>query len=151
MVYAVSILPFLYFKSALIDPTFNLFIFLAIYFLAQMTESWEFVPSSRRKKRRFRAMRLSGLFMGLAILTKGPVALFLFSLVFVAYFIISRFRRIVRLNEAIVMLVSMGLVLGMWILFYVQQEGWAFFGAFLQRHFEPVSYTHLTLPTILRV
>ena len=136
MVYAVSMLPFLYFKSALIDPTFNLFTFLAIYFLAQMTESWEFVPSNRRKKRRFRAMRLCGLFMGLAILTKGPVALFLFSLVFVAYFIISRFRRIVGLNEAIVMLVSMGLVLGIWTLLYVQQEGWAFFGAFVQRHFE---------------
>ena len=136
MVYAVSILPFLYFKSALIDPTFNLFIFLAIYFLAQMTESWEFVPSNRRKKRRFRAMRLCGLFMGLAILTKGPVALFLFCLVFVAYFIISRFRRIVGLNEAIVMFVSMCLVLGIWTLLYVQQEGWAFFGAFLQRHFE---------------
>ena len=136
MVYAVSMLPFLYFKSALIDPTFNLFIFLAIYFLAQMTESWEFVPTSRRKKRRFRAMRLCGLFMGLAMLTKGPVALFLFSLVFAAYFIMSRFRRIVRINEAIMMLVSMSLVLGIWTLLYVQQEGWAFFGAFLQRHFE---------------
>ena len=136
MVYAVSMLPFLYFKSALIDPTFNLFIFLAIYFLAQMTESWEFVPSNQRRKRRFRAMRLCGLFMALAILTKGPVALFLFGLVFIAYFVVSRFRRIVRLNEAIMMLVSMGLVLGIWILLYVQQEGWAFFGAFLQRHFE---------------
>ena len=136
MLYAVSMLPFLYFKSALIDPTFNLFIFLAIYFLAQMTESWEFVPSNRRKKRRFRAMRLCGLFMGLAILTKGPVALFLFSLVFVAYFIMSMFRRIVRLNEAIMMFVSMGFILGIWTLIYVQQEGWAFFGAFLKRHFE---------------
>ena len=81
-------------------------------------------------------MRLCGLFIGLAILTKGPVALFLSGLVFIAYFVMSRFRRIVRLNEAIMMLVSMGLVLGIWTLFYVQQEGWAFFGAFLQRHFE---------------
>ena len=99
-----------------------------------MTESWEFVPSNQRKKRRFRAMRLCGLFMGLAMLTKGTVALFLFCLVFVAYFIISRFRRIIRLSEAIMMLVSMGLVLSIWTLLYVQQEGGTFFGAFLQRH-----------------
>ena len=134
MVYAISILPFLYFKSALIDPTFNLFVFLSIYFLAQMTESWEFVPSNQRKKRRFRATRLCGLFVGLAMLTKGTVALFLFCLVFVAYFIISRFRRIIRLSEAIMMLVSMGLILSIWTLLYVQQEGGTFFGAFLQRH-----------------
>ena len=31
MVYAGSLLPFLYFKSGIIDPWFNLFIFLGIY------------------------------------------------------------------------------------------------------------------------
>src|SRR6478672_10102188 len=38
MVYAGSFLPHFYFKSGIIDPWFNLFIFLGIYFLAKLTE-----------------------------------------------------------------------------------------------------------------
>jgi 4-amino-4-deoxy-L-arabinose transferase-like glycosyltransferase len=69
-----SILPFLYFKSGIIDPYFNFFIFLGLFFLIQYL--W--------KKREERGIYLSkgpvtywvmaAIFTGLGILTKGPVA-----------------------------------------------------------------------------
>jgi len=71
IVYAGSILPFFYFKSGIIDPWFNLFILSGIYFGASYL-----VLNERRS---LYAM-LSGLSIGLAILTKGPVALLLFGL-----------------------------------------------------------------------
>ena len=39
LLYACSILPFIYFKSGIIDPWFNLFIFLGIYTISSFTRS----------------------------------------------------------------------------------------------------------------
>ena len=71
VLYGGSILPFIYFKSGIIDPWFNLFIFLGIY------QCYLYVISDKN-----RTLKLAGsaLFIGLAILTKGPVALLVFLL-----------------------------------------------------------------------
>lgn len=55
-----SVLPHFYFKVGLIDPWFNVFIYGAIYLWSR--ERW----------------KTSGAVLGLAVLTKGPVALLLF-------------------------------------------------------------------------
>jgi len=69
LAYAGSLAPALYFKTGIIDPVFNLFIFLSIYqwFLAEL-------ELGRQNNARIHYL-LSGLFAGLAFLTKGPVAL----------------------------------------------------------------------------
>jgi 4-amino-4-deoxy-L-arabinose transferase-like glycosyltransferase len=85
LVYTCSILPFFYFKSGIIDPWFNLFVFLGIYYCSQYI--LEIVP---QKKTIF--ISLSGLFIGLAVLTKGPVALLVFGLTFSIFFFIKMFR-----------------------------------------------------------
>jgi len=65
--FAGSILPNLYFHSGIIDPWFNLFIILAIYYAYKALRS------------KYNVHYLySGLFIGLAVLTKGPVGILLF-------------------------------------------------------------------------
>lgn len=66
--YTGSFLPFLYFKSGIIDPWFNLFIFCSVYNLIL----W-FNDNVEGKTNRHAIY--AGLFAGLAILTKGPAAL----------------------------------------------------------------------------
>jgi 4-amino-4-deoxy-L-arabinose transferase-like glycosyltransferase len=69
--FAGSLTPFFYFKSGIIDPWFNLFIFSGVYFLY------------RALKGKLYHYALSGILIGLAVLTKGPVGLLLSSLTFV--------------------------------------------------------------------
>lgn len=68
LVYAGSILPGFYFRSGIIDPWFNLFIFLGVHQLAMGSAAF---PMERKR------LLFSGLFIGLAVLTKGPVGLLL--------------------------------------------------------------------------
>ena len=83
--YICSVLPFLYFKSGIIDPWFNLFIFLSIYSL------FEYLRSSGRWKE-LGWSSLSAALLGLAILTKGPVAGLIWFLALFVLIIIRRFR-----------------------------------------------------------
>src|SRR5579863_6335097 len=54
LLFASSILPQVYFKSGIIDPIFNLFIFLSIYFLYNVSVYNDFEsPSGRRQSRRW--------------------------------------------------------------------------------------------------
>lgn len=75
LAYAGSLAPSLYFKAGIIDPVFNLFIFLSIYqwFLAEL-------EISKENNARIHYL-LFGLFSGLAFLTKGPVALLIAGIV----------------------------------------------------------------------
>lgn len=62
---AFSLLPQFYFRSGIIDPWFNLFIFLGLAYL---------VVPDRSKSVNWRLLA-SGLLLGLGVMTKGPVAL----------------------------------------------------------------------------
>ena len=66
--------PYFYWKSGLIDPWFNLLIVAALWKWFRMGQT------QRAGERPHRDYALSGLFLGLAILTKGPVAGLLFGL-----------------------------------------------------------------------
>ncbi len=78
--YFGSILPHLYFKSGIIDPWFNLFIFLAVLFLIknEARETAKNTPPIDRLSPL--NLVIGGLFAGLAMLTKGPVAYLIISL-----------------------------------------------------------------------
>ena len=80
LLYASCLLPHLYFKSGLIDPWFNLFIFLAIYNCLQ------FINNPNGKKEIINAL-LAGLFLGIAVLTKGPAAIVIVGITLTAHFI----------------------------------------------------------------
>lgn len=85
-----SILPFIYFKSGLIDPLFNFFIFNGIFFLILAHWKEGGIRSSFRISK-LSALLLGGAFIGLGILTKGPVAYLLVFLTFGVMTLIGRF------------------------------------------------------------
>jgi hypothetical protein len=80
-----SFLPHLFFKSGIIDPVFNLFIFLGIYFVFKGEKTREQAGS-------IGALILAGAFLGLATLTKGPVAILIAVLCAGAYWALDRFK-----------------------------------------------------------
>jgi 4-amino-4-deoxy-L-arabinose transferase-like glycosyltransferase len=84
MAYGASVLPFLYFKSGIIDPWFNLFIFSSIYF------AFRHISGNEKGKKRKYDIVLSAAILGLAVLTKGPVAILLFGLTFLIFLMIKR-------------------------------------------------------------
>lgn len=86
-VYASTLLPHLFFKSGIIDPWFNLFIFLSVYNLIKHTNN----PIGNFG---YKTAILAGFFLGLALLTKGPAALLLVGLTVSLFFIYNRFKKI---------------------------------------------------------
>ena len=103
-----SILPLLYFKSGIIDPWFNLFIFLGFVKLSAYLE----------KPGPLHAL-LSGLFIGLAILTKGPVALLVYMLVLGIYVLVKRFRIEFRWVDIGWFLLAVSFAGGFWFLLQI--------------------------------
>ena len=79
--YFGAFLPHLYFKSGIIDPWFNLFIFLSYIFLIENQGVNQLEKESNSKTIPL-SILLAGLFSGLAILTKGPVG---YLIVFLAW------------------------------------------------------------------
>jgi hypothetical protein len=78
--YGGAIFPHFYFNTGLIDPLFNLFVFLGIF------QIYLGIKEQHNRKRYV----LAGLFTGLAILTKGPVALLISILVGVVFSIVKK-------------------------------------------------------------
>lgn len=77
LTYFGSILPFFYFKSSIIDPAFNLFMFAGVYYLYKFTSESIIVGNIHNRN-----IYLAGLFTSLAFMTKGPVG---FMLVFITW------------------------------------------------------------------
>jgi len=111
-VYAGSVLPFFYFKSGIIDPWFNLFIFsgLVCFIL--------FLETEKSSQRWFRLLA-SAVLIGLGVLTKGPVAVLVFGLVVFAYFILNKFRLKINALEIAGYLLMLTLVGGMWFIIQI--------------------------------
>ena len=108
LIYAGSLLPQLYFKSGIIDPWFNLFIFLAVYQLAAYSDN--------RADRPVKRILLAGLFTGLAVMTKGPVALLIVGLCYGVFAISNRFRNFMRPLHILLFLLVTALAGGIWFI-----------------------------------
>lgn len=105
-IYIGCFLPHFYFKSGIIDPWFNLFIFLGIYFLV------EFISNYQKKQLVLQQLVLSAVCTGLGILTKGPVALLIVLLTYAVFIAFNKGRGFVKfsyylLYAAIVFAISM--------------------------------------------
>ena len=126
-----SFLPFVYFKSGIIDPFFNLFIFLGIYFLMNNSYDLELYDTKGRNRYKLKNVILSGCFIGLAILTKGPVGLLLGGLTIFVFFVINKFRRIIGIVELITWILVILLVCCAWFGFEMYERGFWFFKEFI--------------------
>jgi len=91
--FGASVLPFLYFKSGIIDPWFNLFIFASLHFAFQYFSGLE-KPSASRWN-----LVGSAIILGLAVLTKGPAAIVLFGLTIILFVGFERKFRLIQITD----------------------------------------------------
>lgn len=110
LTYGAAILPFFYFKSGMIDPWFNLFTFMGIAWFI-------FYLDPERKHTRTRNVVLSACFFGLAVLTKGPVAVLIFLICFLVFLFLKRFRLPVKGIHVGLFIGVLTVVGGSWFLF----------------------------------
>ena len=125
LAYFGSLTPHLYFKSGIIDPTFNLFIFLSVWFMAQAVSAY---GSSKATGQ----VVLSGLFVGLAVLTKGPVGGLLLGLTFLVYWGFQRFRPILSFWNGLIFFACALAVASVWFGLELIKNGWWFFEEFIR-------------------
>ena len=113
LVYAGSLLPHMYFKSGIIDPWFNLFIFLGIYYMVSYTN-----PDDSRNE--VFNIVMSAIFIGLGINTKGPVALLLFGLTVLVWVVYSKqWKVIFNFRFLLLYILVVSIVGGLWFLLLV--------------------------------
>ncbi len=112
LAYTGSILPFFYFKSGIIDPWFNLFIFAGLI-------QFIFLLEEEKRSIRWQNVILSATFIGLAILTKGPVAFLVFGLTVGVFWILNRFNLKISTPELLVYLIVLLFIGGLWFILQI--------------------------------
>lgn len=121
LAYAGSWLPHFYFKSGIIDPTFNYFIFLAIYCVFR-------VPYSAKPNR---IAILGGVALGLAVLTKGPVAILVSLLTFIVYWIVKKGKTGIKLPQLALITLFAFITTALWFGYELLAHGWWFINEFV--------------------
>lgn len=116
LVFFASVLPHVYFKSGIIDPVFNYFIFLSIYFMTRVFDKAE--------NRIAYFGILSGVFSGMSVLTKGPVGFLLLALTFSAYVTFRRFNVFPKFKAFVFFLIGFSVVISCWMAMELSQNGW---------------------------
>ena len=132
LLFACSVLPQVYFKSGIIDPVFNLFIFLGIFFMYRITIENDFEDRKTKRRNRRRNLILSALFIGLATLTKGPVAILIATLTATTYFFANRGKLKIEITELFYWLLIIAGIIGIWLSLDVRANGIAFIHEFIQ-------------------
>ncbi|MGX5818681.1 ArnT family glycosyltransferase [Chitinophaga lutea] len=121
LVYAGSWLPHFYFKSGIIDPTFNYFIFMAVYTAYRVAYA----------EKPTRMAIFSGIFLGLAVLTKGPAAILIAVLTLGVYWIYNKFRINLRVKHLLLIVLFCFLTTALWFGYEILSNGWWFVREFV--------------------
>lgn len=117
MVYCSALLPILYFKSGIIDPWFNLFIFYGTY------ATWKAIYNSDGKHLLWSL--IAGASIGLGIMTKGPVALLVILMVFGVFYLWKRFKVPANFSHFFGFTISLFVVGGLWFFIeYISGRGY---------------------------
>jgi 4-amino-4-deoxy-L-arabinose transferase-like glycosyltransferase len=127
-----SLFPNMYFKSGIIDPWFNLFTFLSIFNFILYNWARNGFDKEGLKKNPMYYVVWSGIFMGLAILTKGQVSLMVFLLSLGVYLIYNRFRIYFNWLHAILFLIIGAVVTSTWYGYETIKNGPWFITEFLK-------------------
>ncbi len=125
MAYGGSVLPFFYFKSGIIDPWFNLFIFSGTYSFYEYT-------IARVKQQKIIFAILSGTLIGLAILTKGPVALLVFALSGFIYLIYKRFAVGFTIRDIALFVFFITITGGLWFILQIMIGNYTIIADFIE-------------------
>ncbi|MBL7804666.1 MAG: glycosyltransferase family 39 protein [Saprospiraceae bacterium] len=114
LAWAGSLLPHLYFRSGIIDPWFNLLIFMGLYGFIEFR--WQFFTAHDVKGfwQKYRWLLLGGWSLGLAVMTKGPTALLIILLVLGLYWARYRFRNKGFFTHMVLFTLATGSVGAVW-------------------------------------
>ena len=121
VLYAATWLPHFYFKSGIIDPVFNLFIFIAVFQMYLV----------RYGVRKWLHAVLAGAFLGLAVLTKGPVAVLVAGLCFAAYLVVNHGFWGYKIGHIALLALSALVVTASWFSVEVIGHGWGLVKEFI--------------------
>jgi 4-amino-4-deoxy-L-arabinose transferase-like glycosyltransferase len=127
-----SLFPNMYFKSGIIDPWFNLFTFLSLFNFIMYHWARNKFDKEGLVKNPVYYVIWSGIFMGLAVLTKGPVSLMVFLLSLGVYIIYNRFRFYFNWGHAILFLIVAAVVTSAWYGYESMKNGPLFISEFLK-------------------
>lgn len=134
LAYLGSVTPHLYFKTGIIDPWFNFFMFWSVAHLTPFSsppqKRGDITPSpvDRVEVRFFWA----GVFAGLAVWTKGPVGVGIPTLTLGAMWALNRFRPVVSFKNLLIYVLTAGVLTLGWMGAIILESGWATFVAFLE-------------------
>ncbi|MEI8280727.1 MAG: glycosyltransferase family 39 protein, partial [Bacteroidota bacterium] len=121
VLYAATWLPHFYFKSGIIDPTFNFFIFVAFFQVHLL----------RFSERKVLHAILAGICIGLAVLTKGPVAILVSILSFIAYIVVNRGLWGYKIGHLLLVALSALVTTSLWFGVEILTHGWWFINEFI--------------------
>ncbi|MBN2038068.1 MAG: glycosyltransferase family 39 protein [Chitinispirillaceae bacterium] len=124
LVFFGSFLPHFFFRSGIIDPVFNLFIFSGIACAAATL-------LTQAKKPRLAWIACAGLCIGLATLAKGPVAFLIIVLVLLASWAIQGFHPLFTIRELFVFCCATGLAASVFFGIETLAHGTAFIKSFI--------------------
>jgi 4-amino-4-deoxy-L-arabinose transferase-like glycosyltransferase len=120
LVYVGSWMPHILFKSGLPDTVYNYFVFLSVYFSCRIGYT----------AKPFRLSVISGLCLGLAVLTNGPLAILISLLTILVYWVASKGKTGIRLAHISVLVLTACLPAALWLLYTGFTEGWTAAGNF---------------------
>jgi 4-amino-4-deoxy-L-arabinose transferase-like glycosyltransferase len=132
LAYGGSLFPNMYFKTGIIDPWFNLFTFLSIYYFILYHWRRNGFDNAAIKKSQLYYVVCSGVFMGLAVLMKGQVALMIFLLCLGVYFVYNRFKFYFGWGHALLFLLVASMVTFTWYGYETIKRGPWFINEFLK-------------------
>jgi len=135
LIYAGSILPQLYFHSGIIDPWFNLFIFLSLYYFILFfwqKENYQLTGYTGNSKV---YIYLSGFFIGLALITKGPAALVILLLTIGLRWIFFKLKFFFSITDMGIFLVAIISVSMLWYGYEYYKNGSWFIKEFIKYNF----------------
>ncbi|HRD51620.1 MAG TPA: glycosyltransferase family 39 protein [Flavobacteriales bacterium] len=133
LAYIGSILPHLYFRSGIIDPWFNLFIFLGLHAVITLVQRDPKRDPNAFNSRRDGFAWGAGFFLGLAVLTKGPVGVLVPGLALSVYWAWNRFRFVLSLRRLGIIALAAALIVSTWALIDLIRNGPDFMVAFFWR------------------
>ena len=126
LVYWGSILPHLYFRSGIIDPWFNFFIFLALFYY------YKYLRLRLSDHIDKKILIFSGLALGIAVITKGQVAILLYGLCILVYYIATKFKHFPSIQSLFILLITTLLSSGIWLGYETYLNGTWFMETFTE-------------------
>lgn len=131
-IYLGSVLPMLYFKSGIIDPVFNLFIFIGLYYFIRAYWHHSKLDAPYTLYSSWAYFALGGWFIGLAMLTKGQAAYMIVALTLGVYWVYQRLRIYITIPQFLLFSLSAALVTLLWFGWETLRNGPFFVSEFVR-------------------